>query len=235
MGIRVTVLSMVDAVAEDLRGRLFSGALPAGRALTEAQIAGHYDIARPTAKAAIEQLVADGLLQRTVHKTARVPILGPDDVRDIYGIRAHLESETLRQLALKRLVPDGARLANARVLAAAGGTGQGVVEPDMQFHAALIDAVGSPRLSQMYGSLVQEVRLCMAQVQGRQLLPVELIAAEHQRILEHVQAGEGDAATSLLYGHLEHARERLVSALSGTNSASGRHATDEAAPRRPRR
>ena len=210
----VKVLSVVDAVAEDLRDRLFSGSLPGGRALTEADVAGHYDIARPTAKAAIEQLVADGLLQRTVYKTARVPVLGPEDIRDIYGIRAHLESEALRQLAAKRLVPDAARLANARVIAAADGAGRDVVEPDMEFHAALIDALESSRLSQMYGSLVQEVKLCMAQVQGRNLLTTELIASEHQGILDQIEAGDGDAAASLLYGHLQHACERLATAIS---------------------
>ena len=73
MALRVQPLSIVDAIADDIRGNLFNGALPGSTQLTEAEVATTYDVARPTAKAAIEKLVAEGLLLRGTHKTARVP------------------------------------------------------------------------------------------------------------------------------------------------------------------
>ncbi|AXY51689.1 GntR family transcriptional regulator [Rhodococcus ruber] len=212
---RVEALSIVDALALELRRRVFAGELTHEDALTEAEVSRAYEVARPTAKAAIEKLVGEGLLQRSAHKTARVPHLGPEDVRDIYRTRAHLESVVLRTLAETRTAPPAAAAANAEIAAMTEADPLTVVEPDMRFHTALVDALGSPRTSRMFGSLVSEVRLCMVQVQGKQLLTTASIAAEHQQILDAVLAGDGEAAVEAITRHLGRARERLVAALGG--------------------
>ena len=49
---RIAAVSIVDAVASDLRSRIFAGELGSGDALTESEVASAYDVARPTAKAA---------------------------------------------------------------------------------------------------------------------------------------------------------------------------------------
>lgn len=215
MAPRAQAISIVDAVANDLRDRILGGDLTAGTALTEIEIAATYEVARPTAKAAIEKLVAEGLLARGAHKTARVTELGPDSVRDIYRARAYLESEILRRLAAIGTVPAGAVQANLDIAAAADGSAMDVVEPDMRFHTSLVDAVGNERISKMYRSLVSEVRLCMTRVQSLKLLETGLIQAEHQRILELIAEGDGAAAALLLDEHLARARERLVAAIGG--------------------
>lgn len=215
MAIPVAAISIVDAIANDLRTRLFAGELTADVALTEIEVAASYDVARPTAKAAIERLVAEGLLVRGVHKTARVAALGPDAVRDIYLARAYLESEVLRRLAATRTVPADAVRANRDIAALVDDSPMAVVEPDMRFHTSLIDAVGNERVSKMYRSLVSEVRLCMTRIQSLNLIDTALIQAEHQKILELMGAGEGEAAARLLDEHLGRARERLVEALGG--------------------
>jgi DNA-binding GntR family transcriptional regulator len=212
---RISAVSIVEAIASDLRARIFSGDLASSRALTETDIASSYEVARPTAKAAIEKLVAEGLLVRGVHKTARVADLGPESVRDIYIARAYLESEVLRRLASARTVPAGAVQANNDIAALKTGAPLDVVEPDMRFHTSLIDAVGNERISKMYLSLVGEVRLCMSRVQSLHLLDTALIQAEHQRLLELIEEGRGDEAARLLDVHLGRARERLVAAMGG--------------------
>lgn len=212
---RISAVSIVEAVASDLRLRIFSGDLESSHALTETNVAASYEVARPTAKAAIEKLVAEGLLARGVHKTARVVNLGPESVRDIYQARAYLESEVLRRLAAGRTVPEGAVQANRDIAALTTGAPLDVVEPDMRFHTSLIDAVGNERVSKMYSSLVAEVRLCMSRVQSLHLLDTALIQAEHQRLLELIEAGRGEDAARLLDEHLGRARERLVAAMGG--------------------
>ena len=212
---RISAVSIVEAVASDLRGRIFSGELASSQALTETDVAGSYEVARPTAKAAIEKLVAEGLLVRGVHKTARVADLGPESVRDIYLARAYLESEVLRRLAAGRTVPAGAVQANQEIAALKTGAPLDVVEPDMRFHSSLIDAVGNERISKMYSSLVAEVRRCMSRVQSLHLLDTALIQAEHQKLLELIEAGQGEEAALLLDQHLGRARERLVAAMGG--------------------
>lgn len=210
---RIAAVSIVDAIAADLRTRIFEGDLAPGRTLTEADVASAYEVARPTAKAAIEKIVVEGLLERGAHKTARVVELGSDAVRDVYLARAYLESEVLRRLAGSRTVPQEAAEANGEIADLERGMPLDIVEPDMRFHLSLIDAVGNERISRMYRSLVGEVRLCMVRVQSLELLDTSLIHDEHQRILEHLAAGRADEAAALLDEHLGRARDRLVAAM----------------------
>lgn len=121
----------------------------------------------------------------------------------------------LRQLAAERLVPTGTREANDVIRSTPNESTFAVVKPDMAFHTALIDGVGSARTSRLYRTLTSEVTLCMTQVQGRQLLGTEMIVAEHDGLLDLIAAGDGDGAAALLDIHLSRARERLVGALGG--------------------
>ncbi|MFB8190331.1 GntR family transcriptional regulator [Microbacterium sp. NPDC055988] len=207
------IVGVVDAVTSQLRGRILSGEIRSGAPLTEAAVSQTFGVARPSAKAAIEQLVATGLLVRTAHRSARVVGIDADTVRDVYRTRVRMESAALRELAATGTVPDAARDANAEILALPGGPDPATVDPDLRFHTALIDALQSERTGRMYRSVLDEVRLCMAQVQGRRLLDAAVIAAQHTDILDAVESGEGERAAALLDAHLSSAEERLVEAL----------------------
>jgi DNA-binding GntR family transcriptional regulator len=211
----IVMTSLVDAVVEDLRRLVVAGELAPGTPLTEQDVATRYDVARASARAAIERLTSEKVLVRRNHKTARVVDLGPDDVRDIYRTRTYLESEVLRRLADARLVPTAAREANAEIAALWAQGSYAVVEPDMRFHTSLIDALGSTRTSAMYHSLAFEVKLCMAQLQGRQRLSPSIIVAEHARLLELIEAGDADGTARMLDEHLARARELLAASLGG--------------------
>lgn len=210
MSQRVTALSIIDAIVQDLRRRIYEGDIAQGTALTEAEIAGAYDVARPTAKAAIERLVADALLERGAHKTARVKSLGADSVRDIYLARAYLESEVVRRLAATATVPPEAVRANAEITARISQPATTIIDPDMDFHTALVDAMDNTRTSTMYRSLLGEVRLCMTRVQSLELLDSAKIASEHASILERIASGDAEGAALALDEHLALARELLA-------------------------
>jgi DNA-binding GntR family transcriptional regulator len=213
MALRVQALSIVDAIASDIRGNLFSGQLRSDTQLTEAEVAATYGVARPTAKAAIEKLVAEGLLLRGTHKTARVPAMGLDEVRDLYFSRLCIESEVVRRLAIAGTVPDIAAKANNEVVGLDSGSGMEVAEPVMRFHLGLVEALGSPRLSRLFGTLMGEMRLCMAQMSYRRLLHAPAIAEEHELILEEIASGNPEGAVAALADHLQRAENRLVPAL----------------------
>jgi DNA-binding GntR family transcriptional regulator len=213
MTLRVQPLTIVDAIADDIRGNLFNGALPGSTQLTEAEVAAMYDVARPTAKAAIEKLVAEGLLLRGTHKTARVPELGPDEVRDLYFSRLCIESEVVRRLAAGRILPEALTRANNEVLAVSSSSGMEVAEPVIRFHLTLVGALGSPRLTRLFGTLMGEMRLCMAQMNYRRLLHADVIAEEHEVILEQIAAGNPEGAVAALTAHLHQAENRLIPSL----------------------
>jgi DNA-binding GntR family transcriptional regulator len=206
------VPSLVDALYEDLRERILSGVLPAGTAVTEMDLAAQYSVARPTAKASMERLVHDGLLRRGSHKTARVPLLGTDDILDLYRTRSYLEREVTIVLTEKQLVPDAARRSVQQMYdMGADPPLMGVVNIDVAFHSALVDALGSPRMNRLFRSLVAEVRLSMAQVQAHHLLQPLRIADEHSAILDRIEHGDVEGAVTEITAHLERACARLIS------------------------
>lgn len=212
---RIAVVSIIDAVTEDLRSRVLAGELEPGTPLVEIEVAEHYEIARPTAKVAIENLVRERLLERSAHKTARVVKLTPDDARDIYRTRQIVESEALRTLAAERRVPEAARAANREIAALVDGSPREIIEPDMRFHRSLIDALGSERTSRLYSALASEVVFCMSQIQGAALLSTDIIVTEHEMLMELIEEGDADAAAALLATHIGRARERLAERLGG--------------------
>jgi DNA-binding GntR family transcriptional regulator len=212
MSSQFRTVSVVEAIAQDLRHRLFSGAFQPDSFVTELDVATTYDVARPTAKAAIERLVAEGLLVRNANKSARVRSMSPEDIRDVYFTRFCLEREAIRVLTLSRSFPEEALVAIAEVRAVGAISSLTAVEPDVRFHLMLVRAVGSPRMERLYQNIMGEVRMCMAQVQSGSLLRASVIADEHEHIVKHIAEGDVDASIEELAGHLERARDRLLAA-----------------------
>lgn len=206
--------SLVDALHQAMREQILSGELPAGEPITEVDFASRYSVARPTAKAAMERLVHEGLLHRATNKTARVPVLTVDDVNDLYYSRGVLEREIMKELALKKVVSAAARssLHDLRELVGSPKVSE-IVAADVAFHLALVAELKSPRLSRLYGSLMGEMRLCMAQVQAHNLLDSSRIAEEHSGILDAVAAGDVALSIERIDLHLQRACKRLTTYL----------------------
>lgn len=195
-------------VAERLRASVLSGEIAPGSAVTESAVALRFGIARPTARIAIERLVADGILRREAHRAARVPVLDRDDIIDLYGNRAVIESAAMAALATHGTLPADALDAHrAFALTPEFATA------DIAFHRALVAGQPSPRLTRMHALLMGEIELCIGQVQAAQLIPATTIAAQHQAILDAITAGDADAAAALTRDHILGAREVLLAHL----------------------
>lgn len=210
MAARLGVVSVVQAVVKSLRTRIFSGELAPGTALGEVDVAAHYEVARPTAKAALENLVSSGLLTRNAHQSAKVTLLSSADARDIYRTRAIIEAEAVRLLANSTQVPEAARKANAEITALRDASPIQIVDPDVRFHSALVQALESERTSSIYAQLSDEIRLCMTHVQDATLLNTADIADEHEQLLDRIAVGDAQGAAEVLAKHLSHASTRLA-------------------------
>lgn len=209
------VKSVVDALRSEMQRQILTGSIPPGRALAEVSVAQTFDVARPTAKAAIEQLVHVGLLRRSHYKTARVPLLNTADVADLYLSRAAVERAVVRLLAERSEVPTLAAQTLQRFVAAiaSGVKVTEVVEYDIEFHRGLVAASQSPRLRRLHEAVIGEAHLCMAQVQVHHLLHPRVIAEEHKRILATIEAGDPDRAAAEMDAHLSEACNRLTAYL----------------------
>jgi DNA-binding GntR family transcriptional regulator len=220
-GTRTTlqVPSLVDALYAEIRERILTGAVPAGTPMTEMDLATQYSVARPTAKASMERLVQEGLLRRGSYKTARVPILGPDDLRDLYHTRGLLEREVVMELAAKGLIPESARQSVEQLRDMSNPSVIEVVNLDMTFHSELVGAIRSPRLDRMYRWLAGEVRLSMAQLQANQLLASSRIASEHAAILDCIEREDVEGAVNSVTTHIEQSCSRLIAHVEAVASA----------------
>ena len=208
--------SLTDALYESIRKRIVNGEIPQGEKLTEVRLATEYNVARPTAKAALERLTALGLLRRTAHKTAVVPVLDEAEIRDLFFSRITIEKAAVSALAATGQVPaDAARAQVAIEYAARDRLFENQVEADIAFHTALVAAVGSRRLARMHQLIIGEVQLTMGQYQAHRKAAPTTVAEEHAAILEAIQQGAPAAAADHLAHHLEQAQGRLLSTLSG--------------------
>jgi DNA-binding GntR family transcriptional regulator len=207
--LRLSTVSVVEALAASLRDRVLDGELTPGTALAETEIAAEYGVSRPTARSAVASLVYEGLLHREANKPAYVPRLTRADVEDIFLVRIPLETEVVRALVERGTIPLAAAtraLADLEQLEA-DASHSAFAEADLRFHQSLVDAVGSPRLSRLYRGIQGEVHLCM--VQTRHTLGRERIVAEHREVLQTLQSGDADAAVSAMRSHLEGACRSL--------------------------
>lgn len=212
----LSVTTLPHAVYEALRESILAQREPPGATVTEKAVADRFGVARPTAKAALERLVAEGLLRRSTHKTARVPQLDRDDIVDLYANRAVVEEAALRMLAGGAVVPAEAVAAQNVIVAAASGPAPDdadagpLARADIAFHRALVEAQPSPRLARLHALLMGEIELCTGQVLAHRLLALDDVIAQHQGILDAVADGDVERAGRLTRAHVEGARDRLL-------------------------
>ena len=206
-----------DAIAEALRASILSQQDAPGAAITESAVALRFGVARPTARLAIDRLVADGLLRREAHRAARVPELSRDDVIDVFDNRAVIEAAATARLAVDGRVPAAALAAHLAL------TDTDDFAPhDIAFHRTLVAGQPSPRLTRLHELLMGEVELCIGQVQAGHLLSAAEVAAQHQGILDAISAGDPDAASRLTHDHIIGARDRLLAHLDTAPHGTGR-------------
>jgi DNA-binding GntR family transcriptional regulator len=211
--IELKTVSTVEAAADALRQLILDGGLEPGARLRETEFSERLGIARHTFRAAAQILIGEGLLRRLPNRGVQLAVLTADDIIDIFKLRAALELEAVRLVSIHDRPLDAAARA-VEELNALGhdASWRSVVDPDMAFHRAIIDAAGSPRLSQVYTSVQSEILLCLAQLRPHYEDPSE-VAAEHRELLEPLLNHDLTLAEERLRVHLNDAAANLTEAL----------------------
>lgn len=203
--LKIPRISVINALAASLRERVLSGDLLPGRPLPEAELAAQYGVARPTIRAAIQQLTLTGLLVREANRSAYVPSLTPAQVRDLFAVRTLIEIEAIRTVATNRLPIHDAEQAVARLgMFPPDAKWSDVVASDLEFHRAIVTATGSSRLLRLFSLLEDEIRLSIAQLRPA-YESHKALYEEHRQLLAAIQSGDGGKAAQLLRQHLEQA------------------------------
>jgi DNA-binding GntR family transcriptional regulator len=197
----IETVSVADAVANELRRRLLAGEYPGGKELRDTELTEEFGAARPTIRAAVQMLVADGLLERGRGRSARVRSFTAFDAVDLYRLRRPIE------LAAVRLIIEGNRpltgiekAADAFVALPDAVTWDVVADHDIAFHRSVLAAAASPLL-RTFDSVGAELRLLIAQLRPAYRGANEL-AAEHAALLHALRAGKIRPALQAWQAHL---------------------------------
>lgn len=204
----VRTVSLVDAVAESLRLAIINTEYDPGSSLTEVRVSEDFGVARSTAKAAVERLVAAGFLERSPHRSAQIPLLTAEDVIDLYETRQIIEGAAVRRSAVSGNSPSAAEKAEAELISAAmRGDRDAVATADVAFHAALVEAAGLRNLADLHSTLMGRAHIAMVQVQRRNPEGAHRSHAEHEEILAAIRTGDEEAAAQALARHLARAQD----------------------------
>ena len=165
-------------------------------------------VARPTARVAVQSLIAEGFLERETGQSARVRRFSVQDVADIFRVRRLIEFEAVRSVCqganTEPIRESLARFSEVRD----EQDWETAAQADMGFHAAVVEAAGSQRLSRLFQTISTEIRLLMALLRPR-YLHVSTLHDEHTELLSALIAGNPDKALKLWAAHLDDAEAFL--------------------------
>jgi GntR family transcriptional regulator, gluconate operon transcriptional repressor len=209
--------SLAEDAADRIREQILAGGFRQGEHLVEARIAEQLHISRGPVREAFKLLRAEGLLQEEPRRGTFVVRLAPEDVREIYGLRAAIEGRAARIVASARTpeaVAELRELLQALDDAVAGGDVAVILARDLEFHDGLCRLSGSSRLHEVFQRYVPTLR-GLLRLDERVYETLDLIAMQHRPLLEAIEVGDPDRAAAEAEGHCDHAGELIAAYIDG--------------------
>ncbi|SEH03846.1 DNA-binding transcriptional regulator, GntR family [Nonomuraea solani] len=199
----IETVTVADAVADQLRRRLLSGHYRGGEQLRDTDLAREFGVARPTVRAAVQMLVADGLLERGRGRSAQVRSFAAEDAIDLCRLRRAIEAVAVEMVMSQRLTGVEAVMREFAVLGD-DVSWDVVADHDVAFHRAVFVAAGSVRLLRTFDELSSELRLLIAQLQPTYDSVSEL-AREHELLLAELRSGDAERVKAAWSRHFDDA------------------------------
>jgi DNA-binding GntR family transcriptional regulator len=188
-------------IANALRAAIVDGTLAPGVPLRQDAIARHFCVSAIPVREALRQLESEGWAKVEMNKGATVAPLSADEAREIYEIRAALESLAIG-LAIPAHTPESLRNAQELCKAAAGETEPSLyVARNEAFHQSLYEPAARPQLLAMIGMLHERGERYLRLKLGLPSYKRES-DREHAALLKAVRRRDVAAAQSLVTRHL---------------------------------
>jgi DNA-binding GntR family transcriptional regulator len=205
----MTMSKASDRAYAQIRSMILSGALPPGEQIREEQLAERCGVSRTPVRDALRRLEVELFIRRSESQRSFVADWSLGDVEEAFALRTMLESHAARRAAerigwdqLERL-----KLANAAISKA--------IEADIPevptflvqnrlFHAIILEAAASPRLSAMLAQVVEQpVVVRTALHYDKQNLARSL--HEHEELVLAFARRDGDWAEAVMTAHIRRA------------------------------
>lgn len=204
--------SLREQALAALRTAITSGALEPGRHLVETELSEMLQISRGTLREALRQLEQEGLLSAGPRGRLSVRHLDSKEIRDIYSVRAALESlaaRTLCELPDRQRVIDALRTAVQAMEDATHGTLEERVESDLEFHRTMCRLTGNETLLHSWESLEGSIRMSIM-FAGLEKGVKNMSVARHHDIVAAIETGDATLARTTIHEHMDTAAAVLV-------------------------
>lgn len=219
--------SMRERAYASIQRRIASGELKPETALSELVLARELKMSRTPVREALNQLVAEGLLEQTPNRGTLVVQLKRQDIIDLYELREALEVYSagkaarlpLRSIDLERwqsfsdevfhlkneLEESGNETLNAAQM-------HRFVTSDLSFHNMLMRMAVNDRMLKVVNETRLLIRIFAIQRSGYDAATLTRIHRQHESIIQAVRAQDSELATRLLTQHIRTSlQERLDS------------------------
>jgi DNA-binding GntR family transcriptional regulator len=209
--------SLTSLVRRELERMIEVGELKAGDRLNENALATRLGVSRGPVREACRGLEQSGLVDVIVNRGVFVREIGAEEAAELYDIRASLYALAGRLLAARI---DAAQLATLRGLvdemerAATAGELNIFYPLNLRFHEAIVRFSGNGRLQALCTSIHREMHLLRRRtldMPGR----MKLSNAEHRRIVDALEARDGDTVAREMEKHVLESRELLFGSGGG--------------------
>ncbi|ALE74816.1 MULTISPECIES: GntR family transcriptional regulator [unclassified Pseudonocardia] len=212
--------TLVRTVRDRLRLAIALAEIPEGK-LNQVQVARQLGVSRMPIRAAIPDLVAEGLLESLPGGGVAVRPLTETDVRQVYEVRLALESRAVRNAAEHGSDRDLRRIrtiVDTHGEAFASYDAEKLLAADREFHMAILSASRNEHYQRAIVPVWSIVERAMVSVLHTTTV-FDSAWQEHAEIARALQARDADAAEAAVRQHLGNAAEKLVTSLAGTIEA----------------
>lgn len=209
--------SVNQAVYSALRKAIFDSTLHAGDRIVEVEVARELGISRAPVREALHRLGQAGLVEHKPRRGWFVTRLSPEDMRDIYNVRAFVEG-----LAARRVARDGSpqvlaeleTLLRKMMASAERKDLDELAAHDVQFHEIIVRKGGSNQLYHIWRLLHPQDWTIMSVLRLNDVAPTE-IAERHRVVVDALASQDPDWAEAVVKRHiLGFARQVVESAES---------------------
>jgi DNA-binding GntR family transcriptional regulator len=200
-----------DLAYQALRRAIIEQALQPGAKLPEDQIGAHFGMSRTLARATLDRLHAEGLVDARPRRTVTVARPSLEEAREVFEVRRALEREVVG-LVVRRWRPEyGAELeGHVREEDAAKARRDDRVSIRLagEFHTRLAAMSGNRILERYIGELVSRCSVILA-LFGRPHSS-ECAVHEHSEIISALRRGDAGAAIRLMDDHVGSVERRAL-------------------------
>jgi DNA-binding GntR family transcriptional regulator len=203
---------LADWVTSSLREAITNGYFEPGEKLDQDRIAVELQVSRTPVREALRRLQADGFVDIRPHYGAFIHRVSQDEIREVFEVRAVLETEMVRQVTpvIPEVVVDELDrwLSDSRAQLEVGNITKHF-ETDVHFHETLLNSVQNGLLKEMLDSLTNRLFMVRRLAQSKPGPHIPESLQEHRGILRAIRARDADRAAALMNQHLQHSSQRI--------------------------